>query len=165
MIFDAIYFLKMNTNKTFDCGCKTSIAPVQKKIKRPIFSFGLSVLIAIFPKCPLCWAAYMSILGSLGISGISYQSWMLPVFSMILGSHIFLLVRNMSDRGPYAFILSIIGLMLLLYLKIRWEDNMFLLTLAVVLITLGSILNTISIKIITKLLALNFNQHERSIKN
>jgi hypothetical protein len=54
--------------------------------KRPRSNSGWSVitglLLLMMPKCALCWAAYMSVLGSFGIV-IRYQPWVLPVLIIL----------------------------------------------------------------------------------
>jgi len=40
-----------------------------------------SIGAAFFPKCPVCWAAYLSMFGVAGLSRIPYLPWLLPVMS------------------------------------------------------------------------------------
>ena len=43
-----------------------------------------SVGVAFFPKCPVCWAAYMSVFGVAGLERMPYAPWMLPVLTAVL---------------------------------------------------------------------------------
>lgn len=36
--------------------------------------------VAFFPKCPVCWAAYLSVFGIAGLDRLPYTPWLLPVF-------------------------------------------------------------------------------------
>src|SRR5262249_31174051 len=40
--------------------------------------------VAFFPKCPVCWAAYLSMLGIVGLNQISYSPWLQPVFLTVM---------------------------------------------------------------------------------
>jgi protein SCO1/2 len=39
----------------------------------------LPILIAFFPKCPICWMAYASMFGALGLNSIPYTPWLIKV--------------------------------------------------------------------------------------
>ncbi|MFN0130075.1 MAG: SCO family protein [Verrucomicrobiales bacterium] len=39
---------------------------------------------AIFPKCPVCWAAYLSVFGIAGLEQIPFVPWLLPILCTIL---------------------------------------------------------------------------------
>jgi hypothetical protein len=41
---------------------------VVEKASRPMLTAVLSLLIAFFPKCPVCWATYMSMFGSVWLA-------------------------------------------------------------------------------------------------
>jgi protein SCO1/2 len=43
-----------------------------------------SFALAIFPKCPICWAAYMSMFGIAGFDRIPYSPWLKPVFLLLV---------------------------------------------------------------------------------
>jgi hypothetical protein len=62
-------------------------------------------LIAIAPKCPFCWAAYMSAFASLGISvEIPYQPWLIPLLTGLLAVNLialFLRARSRKRYGPF----------------------------------------------------------------
>ena len=61
----------------------------EKKQKRtafasPIFATAVAVGLALFPKCPLCWAAYLSLFGIAGLESIPYSPWLQPVLAIML---------------------------------------------------------------------------------
>ena len=71
-----------------DAGPVEGAAPVQLRSDstRGRAAWGGSILAAagalaaaFFPKCPVCWAAYLSVLGVAGVERIPYSPWLLPV--------------------------------------------------------------------------------------
>ena len=55
-------------------------APSGKRGKAaPVFSTLASLAVAFFPKCPVCWAGYMSMFGIASLGQIPYSPWLLPV--------------------------------------------------------------------------------------
>lgn len=77
-------------------------------------SFALGLLVAFFPKCPLCWAAYLGVLGLLGSSWLPYLDWMFPALAAMLGLHLTLLFRKAPGIGYGPFALSLAGALTLL---------------------------------------------------
>jgi len=43
-----------------------------------------SLGVAFFPKCPICWAAYLSVFGIAGLDRIPYAPWLQPVLALIM---------------------------------------------------------------------------------
>lgn len=66
---------------------------------------------AITPKCPVCWAAYLAALGSFGISiQIPYQPWLLPLLTVLLVLNLAAVYLRARTRGQYApFLLCSLG--------------------------------------------------------
>jgi protein SCO1/2 len=50
----------------------------------PVFATAVAVGLALFPKCPLCWAAYLSLFGIAGLESIPYSPWLQPVLAIML---------------------------------------------------------------------------------
>ena len=44
-----------------------------------ILATAAGLVAAFFPKCPVCWAAYLSVLGVAGVERIPYTPWLLPL--------------------------------------------------------------------------------------
>jgi protein SCO1/2 len=69
-----------------------------------------SLAVAFFPKCPICWAAYLSVFGMAGIQTIPYSPWLLPVFIlMMLVNLLSVFKRSKHRNGKEAFYLSALG--------------------------------------------------------
>lgn len=73
-----------------------------RKVKRFIqqgLSFVLALFIAFFPKCPFCWAAWLSSFGLIGANAIPYRPWYIYVSVAMLVMNIwalYLLNRKVS---------------------------------------------------------------------
>ena len=50
----------------------------------PVFGTAVALGLALFPKCPLCWAAYLSLFGIAGLETIPYSPWLQPVLALLL---------------------------------------------------------------------------------
>ena len=143
----------MNTNNSEqNCCCsKEEKKPiVERKVKKwqPAFkifrSTFLSLLIAFFPKCPVCWAVYMSMFGSLGISQLPYMKWLLPVLIAFLGLHLFMQFKGIKRHGYLPFTLSVIGATILLISRSFFPTYNGILILGMVFIISGSLINSLS---------------------
>jgi len=43
-----------------------------------------SLGVAFFPKCPICWAAYLSLLGIAGLNQVPYSPWLQPLLVVVM---------------------------------------------------------------------------------
>lgn len=67
------------------------------------------VLVLLMPKCALCWAVYMSVLSSFGLS-IQYRSWFFPVaMALFLVTMLKLLIQVIRKKKFVNFFLAIAG--------------------------------------------------------
>ncbi|WAC02252.1 hypothetical protein N7U66_00250 [Lacinutrix neustonica] len=141
------------------CCCATPIKKASdsmtpnKKIKRStktilssIYSVGLSLLIGLFPKCPVCWAAYLSIFGSYSLSKLPFMPWLMPVFVGFLGIHLYLVYRNIKNRGIGPFATSVLGAGIILAGKMLFEGNTAFMITGMVCILAGSLWNSFSLQ-------------------
>lgn len=80
-----------------------------------IGSTFITLLIAFFPKCPFCWAAYLSLLGVAGLSSIPYSPWLLPLLCIFLATHVWFLWRRAAKRKQWSpFWVTLIGIGMLI---------------------------------------------------
>ena len=56
----------------------------QRKLALPVLGTLGSLAFAFFPKCPVCWAAYLSGFGIAGLSRIPYAPWLAPAFAALM---------------------------------------------------------------------------------
>ncbi|WP_316839196.1 SCO family protein [Pedobacter gandavensis] len=103
------------------------------------------VLVAFFPKCPFCWAAYLSALGVSGFQTIPYSPWIAPLIVLIMIFNLAILYRNSKIRnGLIPFWISLAGVILV--------SSGYLFTIkaiaipGIILIFTGAILNSLSSK-------------------
>ncbi|MEY3241144.1 MAG: hypothetical protein RIR11_2582 [Bacteroidota bacterium] len=115
--------------------------PATKQTVRTIPSLLISVLVAFFPKCPICWAAYMSLFGSLGLAKVPYMGWLYPVLLTFLGLHLWLLFKKVRQKGYGPFLLSLLGVVFFLVERIWFSNVEVLLYTGMALILSGSLWN------------------------
>ncbi|MEM7049334.1 MAG: SCO family protein [Acidobacteriota bacterium] len=102
-----------------------------------------ALLIAAFPKCPLCWAAYTSAFGIAGLTQIPYTPWLVPVFAAGLGINLWVLLRSRERRhGLLPFWLSLLGTVTLL-IGGYWLQSKAGSVGGILLILTGSLMNSL----------------------
>lgn len=47
-----------------------------------------ALMVAFFPKCPMCWAAYLSLFGIAGAEWLTHSPWLLPLFVLVLSVNV-----------------------------------------------------------------------------
>lgn len=109
-----------------------------------------SVAVVFFPKCPFCWAAYLSALGISGIQTIPYSPWIVRLIMLIMIFNLALLYRKSKARnGLTPFGISLAGVLMVM--------TGYLFTIkalaipGIVLIFIGALLNSLSFKHWSKL--------------
>ena len=58
------------------------------RVASPVFGTAVALGLALFPKCPFCWAAYLSLFGIAGLETIPYSPWLQPVLAILLLSNL-----------------------------------------------------------------------------
>jgi mercuric ion transport protein len=131
------------------CHCQKRIpATGVSKATKTAPSAVLSFFIAFFPKCPVCWAAYMSMFGGVGLAKLPYMKWLFPVLLILLGVHLFILYRGAARRGYLPFIISVMGSIVVIFSRTFFPMEKPLLLLGMIAIIAGSLLNANLIKLI-----------------
>lgn len=115
-----------------------------KKTLRAARGAALGLGIAFFPKCPLCWAAYLSMFGSFGISNAPYMKWLLPVLTGFLALHLFLVFKKVKEKGYGPFGCSLAGAAILLTGRAFFAESKAIMLSGMLLIVLGSLWNSFS---------------------
>ncbi|MCL9805260.1 hypothetical protein NAT51_06995 [Flavobacterium amniphilum] len=104
----------------------------------------MSVIIAFFPKCPMCWAVYMSMLSGLGFAELPYMGWLLPFFLLFFLFHLLLLYRKIPEKGIMPFVMSLLGFLVLCLGKWMWININWIPVAGMSFIIAGSLLNNFS---------------------
>jgi membrane-bound ClpP family serine protease len=125
---------------------------------KSLSSVALSVLIAFFPKCPLCWAAYMSLFGFLGLSQLPYMSWLLPVLLLFMGVYLIILYKKSPKKGYIPFHLSLAGAVLLLIGKLFFPLEKWIVVLGMIFIISSSLWLSFGVQIVSYLLSRQNNK-------
>jgi hypothetical protein len=90
--------------------CACAAAPAGRvRAARSLGAVALGVLIAFFPRCPMCWAAYMSMFGSVWLARTPYLGWLFPALLALAGLHLLLLLRAARRSGYAPVLLSVVG--------------------------------------------------------
>ena len=112
------------------------------KRTRSMPSILMGALIVLFPKCPICWAVYLSMLGSLALSQLPYTSWLLPVLLSTLAFNLFMLFRKSEQNGYLPFALNLAGAVLILSGEFFFPTEKWLMIAGMGMIVSGSLLNS-----------------------
>ena len=58
--------------------------PARRKTASTMFGTLASIGLAFFPKCPICWAGYLSMFGIAGLERIPYYPWLQPALVAVM---------------------------------------------------------------------------------
>jgi protein SCO1/2 len=61
---------------------------IMGKATPPILATVASLAFAFFPKCPVCWAAYLSLFGIVALEQIPYAPWLLPLLALAVATNV-----------------------------------------------------------------------------
>ncbi len=89
-----------------------------RRARKSYMSFFLALGIAFFPKCPFCWAAYMTVFSAMGLGTVSFQPWMLPVMLLMLGLNTLSMYFSRKRHGWGPLVLSLSGALLVILGKL-----------------------------------------------
>lgn len=114
--------------------------PKSNKTLKAVPSVLLSILIAFFPKCPICWAVYMSMFGSLGLAQLPYMGWLLPVLIGFLGIHLYMIYKKSTRSNYLPFLLSLAGVLIILTGRFSFGNEKWILITGMLFMISGSFL-------------------------
>jgi hypothetical protein len=81
----------------------------------------LSLATAFFPKCPVCWAAYLSFFGIAGLEQLPYSPWLLPLLACLMLINLGSLWLQRRSQGAVGFYFAAAGAFLILVCGIGLE--------------------------------------------
>jgi hypothetical protein len=99
---------------TPEVGCLVDCNGAAHQGRSPVGRYHLPLLpalaVAVIPKCPLCWAAWVGVATTLGLGRIGYQAWLLPAMAAFLGVVLTTLAwRDWRQRQFATAILLLLG--------------------------------------------------------
>lgn len=109
----------MKNLKNTSCSCNKH-HPLKKEStkggkKMSILNILSGVLLFLFPKCPICWAAYASIFSFVGLETISYNSnWKYIILGIFLIGSFLLLRKHYLNKSWFSILFYGLGMLLLL---------------------------------------------------
>jgi hypothetical protein len=145
----------MHSNKTIQqinksCSCNLQVGDNVIKTKHrtminKISSLLFSVLIVFFPKCPACWAAYLTLLGISGSYAIPYTPWLLPVFAAMLLINLGAIYKKAKSNNWFMpFIICCIGVAVVLLSRFVFRNIIFS-VIGLCFLIAGTLLNSTSL--------------------
>ena len=118
--------------------------PTRRKTTSTAFGTLASLGVAFFPKCPICWASYLSVFGIAGLEEIPYAPWLQPVlYAVMLINLASVWLRGRSTGRMSGFYLVSAGALSIILSKsgLGWEN---LAVWGVALTLAGSMLSALS---------------------
>ena len=107
----------------------------------PVVSAIASLAFALFPKCPICWATYMSVLGVARFAYVPYAPWVQPVLFGVLSINLVCVWwRGRSTQRMIGFYLGAAGALAVVTAKLDLFSGQAAL-LGVVLTTAGTLVS------------------------
>lgn len=125
-----------------------TVEPIQKKVSKiqHFTTVVFPVLVAFFPKCPMCWASYLSLLGISGLSNIPYSPWLLSVFTGIALINLMVLFKRARLRnGLIPFYFACVGTIILIS-NFWLQLSLFISIFGILLLGIASLLNSLDFK-------------------
>ncbi len=88
----------------------------------PVLGTLASLVVAIFPKCPLCWAAYLSMFGIAGLEQIPYSPWLQPLLVVVVLINLASIwLRERTAGGFAGFYLATLGALAIFASKLPFD--------------------------------------------
>jgi protein SCO1/2 len=84
-----------------------------------------AIALAFFPKCPLCWASYLSVFGIAGLEQVPYSPWLQPFFVAVMFINLATVwFRRRSTAGTIALwlVATGAGAILVFQLAFSWKS-------------------------------------------
>lgn len=80
-----IEVLKEKSDETMpEVSVEPADPPARRKTSSLLFGTLASLGVAFFPKCPVCWAGYLSVFGIVSLEQIPYSPWLQPVLVAVM---------------------------------------------------------------------------------
>jgi protein SCO1/2 len=143
-VLDLARSLLITDNHSVESARQLEHGSYARAVSNGMLSAMPPVLMAFFPKCPLCWAAYLSAFGIPSLLSIPYSPWVPYVLMILMLMNLILLYNRAKRRnGIGAFYLSISGVFIQLVLGIYFGMQ-YASYLGAAMIISGSLLSSLT---------------------
>jgi protein SCO1/2 len=110
VIDQAVELLKEERRPPPPSATAPSTPPGRSSAVLPIVSTLASLAFAFFPKCPVCWGAYLSLFGLVSLERIPYSPWLQAVLIALVLLNLFSVwMRGRATGRTSAFVLAALG--------------------------------------------------------
>ena len=116
---------------------------IQRRPASTMLGAFASVGVAFFPKCPVCWAAYLSLLGIAGLERVPYFPWLQPLLGVVMLANLASVwLRGRKTERMAGFYLAVTGAITILLsnLRLEWRSGA---VIGVGLTILGSLVSVL----------------------
>jgi protein SCO1/2 len=108
-------------------------------VSSPLLGGASAIALALFPKCPMCWAAYLSLFGVAGVEWLSHSAWLWPLLVLVMLSNVAALWwLGRRSKRRLGFYLSLAGALTILVLG-AWLELPYASAAGIALTALGSL--------------------------
>jgi mercuric ion transport protein len=139
----------MENLKKTSCACSSNNSLKKtptKGSKKMSFLNSLSVvLLFLFPKCSLCWAAYASLFSFIGLKSVNYNSnWSYVILGLLFIGSFLLLRKHYLNKAWFSIIFYGLGISILLLTYYANLSETYWLYIILSLIVLSNFSNQIN---------------------
>jgi protein SCO1/2 len=102
-----------------------AVPPSRRKASSPVLGTLASLGVAFFPKCPICWAGYLSLFGVAGLQRIPYSPWLqMLLVAMMLVNVASVWLRGRATGRMSGFYLVSAGALIIIASRVGpgWES-------------------------------------------
>ena len=126
---------KKNT-AAISCCCSTQPKKVHTAKKTSALNIISAVVFFLFPKCPLCWAAYGSFFSLLGFENLQYNPiWQYVVLGVFILGSLYLLYKHYKNKAWLNMGVYLSGIAILFFAyALNYSQNWWLILVSLLII-------------------------------
>jgi protein SCO1/2 len=113
--------IEVLNEQTHRADSETTLSHTSNATARHFWGALSSLGLALFPKCPACWASYLSMSGVATLEQIPYSPWLQPLFIALMLMNLGAVwIRRHSTMGMIALLLVAAGTFTTIICKFAW---------------------------------------------